>query len=395
MRLLNVNGTFQSVAYVPEGLRFQLACEYHREMARVIEGLAARGPVRVLVMGGGGYSLPKYLAAYVPAARVDVVEIDPAVTRLARERFFLDECLERTGAEKDGRLRLVNDDAWAFVRAAEEPYDVIVNDAFSGNRPLGPLTSTEGAAVVRAHLAADGVYLANVRCACEGRRARVLREVADAFGSEFGQVGLCARVAGRAREARQQRAGGHERRGRDAGRGAGGAVAGARPLSAARLFSAARKPALRGNRVVLGKTFDADGPVGEKSIKLVAHNLTKRGVPTETSPFSPRPHKTCCPQPAGFVTREAPGWTRGGRLHKTTVLLARRRAPAADEKNLGTASRVRREASAQRALAADGRQHVARHRVQGAAADDGARRAPGLLARAPRGVGVLKAREHG
>ncbi len=189
VRLLNVNGTFQSVAYVPEGLRFQLACEYHREMARVIEGLAARGPVRVLVMGGGGYSLPKYLAAYVPAARVDVVEIDPAVTRLARERFFLDECLERTGAEKDGRLRLVNDDAWAFVRAAEEPYDVIVNDAFSGNRPLGPLTSTEGAAVVRAHLAADGVYLANVRCACEGRRARVLREVADAFGSEFGQVG--------------------------------------------------------------------------------------------------------------------------------------------------------------------------------------------------------------
>ena len=189
VRLLNVNGTFQSVAYVPEGLRFQLACEYHREMARVIEGLAARGPVRVLVMGGGGYSLPKYLAAYVPAARVDVVEIDPAVTRLARERFFLDECLERTGAEKDGRLRLVTGDAWDFVRSAEEPYDVIVNDAFSGNRPLGPLTSDEGARTVRGHLAADGVYLANVRCACEGRRAGALDDVANAFGHEFDHVG--------------------------------------------------------------------------------------------------------------------------------------------------------------------------------------------------------------
>ena len=41
VRLLNVNGTFQSGCYVPEDLRFQLACEYHREMARVIEGLAA------------------------------------------------------------------------------------------------------------------------------------------------------------------------------------------------------------------------------------------------------------------------------------------------------------------------------------------------------------------
>ncbi len=195
VRLLNVNGTFQSGCYVPEDLRFELACEYHREMARVIERLvrtrsaSAERPLRVLVMGGGGYSLPKYLAAYVPAARVDVVEIDPAITQIAREFFFLDECLEKTGAEKDGRLRLVNDDAWAHVRAVAEPYDVIVNDAFSGNRPLGPLTTEEGARTIREHLAEDGVYLANVRCAREGRRARVLREVEEAFGREFAHVG--------------------------------------------------------------------------------------------------------------------------------------------------------------------------------------------------------------
>lgn len=195
VRLLNVNGTFQSGCYVPENLRFELACEYHREMARVIEGLvSARGvsrerPLRVMVMGGGGYSLPKYLAAYVPAARVDVVEIDPAITQIAREFFFLDECLEKTGAERDGRLRLVTGDAWAHVRAAAEPYDVIVNDAFSGNRPLGPLTTEEGARTIREHLAEGGVYLANVRCAREGRRARVLREVEEAFGREFAHVG--------------------------------------------------------------------------------------------------------------------------------------------------------------------------------------------------------------
>ena len=188
VRLLNVNGTYQSACYVPEGLRFELACEYHREMARLIEDLGR--PVRVLVMGGGGYSLPKYLAAHVPQARVDVVEVDPAIIQIARELFFLDECLEKTGAEKNGRLRLVNDDAWGFVRAAEEPYDVIVNDAFSGNRPLGPLTSEEGARVVREHLAAGGVYLANVRCACEGRRARVLDGVVAAFGHEFAHVGI-------------------------------------------------------------------------------------------------------------------------------------------------------------------------------------------------------------
>ncbi len=194
VRLLNVNGTFQSVSYVPRELRFELACEYHRAMAAVIEGLVrARGrsvarPLRVMVMGGGGYSLPKYLAAHVPAVRVDVVEVDPAITALARERFFLDECLQETGAEKDGRLRLVNDDAWGFLRAADEPYDVIVNDAFSGKRPLGPLATDEGARVVREHLAEGGVYLANVRCACEGRGARTLREVEAAFGRVLARV---------------------------------------------------------------------------------------------------------------------------------------------------------------------------------------------------------------
>ena len=190
VRLINVNGTFQSVCYLPQGLHFELACLYHREMADVIDRMAREAArddhsLRVLIMGGGGYSLPKYLAAYVPNAHVKVVEVDPAMTRIAREQFFLDECLERTGAEKDGRLVLVNDDAWGYLKRQDEPYDVIVNDAFSGKRPLGPMKTDEGARVVRAHLADGGCYLANVRSACEGRRAATLREVKDAFGREF------------------------------------------------------------------------------------------------------------------------------------------------------------------------------------------------------------------
>ena len=190
VRLINVNGTFQSVSYVPEDLRFELACEYHREMARVIEeradaaaGLGRR--LRVLVMGGGGCSLPKYLAAYVPNAQVEVVEIDPAMVRIARERFFLDECLQKTGAEKDGRFKIVVGDAWARLKEAREPYDVIVNEVFGGKRPLGPMETEEGARVVRAHLARGGVYLADVRCAMQGRKSAPLREVEAAFGREF------------------------------------------------------------------------------------------------------------------------------------------------------------------------------------------------------------------
>ena len=193
VRLINVNGTFQSVSYVPEDLRFELACEYHREMARRIEALAAeRGArnasgerLRVLIMGGGGCSLPKYLAAYVPEAEVEVLEIDPAMAKIAREQFWLDECLQKTGAEQEGRFSLVIADAWAHLKAATEPYDVIINEAFGGKRPLGPMETNEGARVVREHLSVGGIYLADVRCPMEGRRSAPLREVKESFGRVF------------------------------------------------------------------------------------------------------------------------------------------------------------------------------------------------------------------
>lgn len=86
VRLLNVNGTFQSVCYLPDDLHFELACVYHRTMAEVCYDLP--DATSALVIGGGGYSLPKWLVAHRPKLHVDAVEIDPRVTVIARERFF-------------------------------------------------------------------------------------------------------------------------------------------------------------------------------------------------------------------------------------------------------------------------------------------------------------------
>ncbi|HJW94926.1 MAG TPA: fused MFS/spermidine synthase, partial [Thermoanaerobaculia bacterium] len=40
---------------------------------------------RLLFLGGGGYTLPRYIEASCPTCAIDVVEIDPAVTRVANE----------------------------------------------------------------------------------------------------------------------------------------------------------------------------------------------------------------------------------------------------------------------------------------------------------------------
>lgn len=44
-------------------------------------------PQRILIVGLGGGTLPSALAALLPQAEIDVVEIDPAVVRVAREYF--------------------------------------------------------------------------------------------------------------------------------------------------------------------------------------------------------------------------------------------------------------------------------------------------------------------
>ena len=182
VRLLNVDGTFQSAAYATEPLWSELVCVYHREMVRVVDAMAdAR---EVLVIGGGGYALPTHLVTHTRRMRVTVVEIDPEMTSLARERFYLARAEELAGE----RLELVCADGWEWLRTSGRHFDVIVNDAFMGSRPLGALSTAEGARLVARHLSERGVYLANVRCPLEGFRARPLREVRDAFARAFTMV---------------------------------------------------------------------------------------------------------------------------------------------------------------------------------------------------------------
>lgn len=182
VRLLNVNGTFQSASYLSDELWSELVCEYHRTMVAEIDGMGrARS---VLVIGGGGYSLPKYLVTHTQRMTVTAVEIDPRITQIARERFFLDRAEELS----DGRLELVNAGGWEYLRESGRSFDVIVNDAFSGSKPLGSLSNSEGAALIRAHLSDRGLYLANVRSPLIGRKAKALEQVKEAFQRDFSRV---------------------------------------------------------------------------------------------------------------------------------------------------------------------------------------------------------------
>jgi tetratricopeptide (TPR) repeat protein len=114
------------------------------------------------VIGGGGYVFPRYLKTVWPTSAVDVVEIDPGVTRAARAAFGLDD---RAG------LRTINLDARNYVDQLlrQEPaggspqqYDFIYEDAINDYSVPFQLVTQEFNEKIARLLTDDGLYLVNL-----------------------------------------------------------------------------------------------------------------------------------------------------------------------------------------------------------------------------------------
>ena len=131
-----------------------LAYSYLRVFEDLIRWKAANGrPLHLLFLGGGGYTLPRCIAQTLPAATIDVVEIDPGVTRTAYEYL---------GLRPEDRLRSTNADARWFLMRSKERYDIIFGDAFNDISIPYHLTTREFIQLQREHLQPGGLMAANV-----------------------------------------------------------------------------------------------------------------------------------------------------------------------------------------------------------------------------------------
>lgn len=111
-------------------------------------------PVRTLHLGGGGFTMPRWIAANRPGSASTVLELDPSVVELAREELGL-----RTGSG----LRVRTGDA--RVNIAGEPtgtYDFVIGDAFGGRSVPWHLTTRQFVEQIDRVLSPDGMYLANI-----------------------------------------------------------------------------------------------------------------------------------------------------------------------------------------------------------------------------------------
>ena len=117
--------------------------------------LAPAPPRDVLVIGLGGGTLPAALVRVLPEARIEVVEIDPAILRVARTWF---------GFQPDPRITVTIQDARVFVKRAQKAqrkYDLVLLDAFDHQYIPEHLLTREYLAEVRSILRPGAVLGAN------------------------------------------------------------------------------------------------------------------------------------------------------------------------------------------------------------------------------------------
>jgi len=106
-------------------LQFSSIDEYRYHEALVHPAMA--GPHRrVLVLGGGDGLALREVLRYPDVDEVTLVELDPAVLRLARQDHRLTRLNERSLA--DPRVVVVEADAFAWVRTSPAPFDVVIAD---------------------------------------------------------------------------------------------------------------------------------------------------------------------------------------------------------------------------------------------------------------------------
>jgi spermidine synthase len=132
-----------------------LEFEYVRRMAAAVDLLAPAGePLRVLHLGGGALTLPRYVAATRPGSAQRVVEIDGALVEFVRRALPWD---------RSARIRVrVGDAREALAGMHDAGYDVVVVDVFAGSRTPAHLGTVQFVREVARVLAPAGWLIANV-----------------------------------------------------------------------------------------------------------------------------------------------------------------------------------------------------------------------------------------
>ncbi len=152
-RLLRLNSARHSYVDLADPRHLEFA--YTQWLGAVVATLAPPGaPVRTLHIGGGGFTMPRYVAATRPGSFNRVLELDGELVALDRAEL---------GVTPSPDLDVIVDDArMSLARQPDQSFDLVIGDAFGHLAVPWHLTTKEFLEDVRRVLVPGGLYALNV-----------------------------------------------------------------------------------------------------------------------------------------------------------------------------------------------------------------------------------------
>lgn len=183
IRHLNIDSGYESATFVDEKQKYDLVYEYTKYYDWMFS--SDKEIKNTLMIGGAGYSYPKYYINKYPSRSMDVVEIDGEITNIAKKYFYLDELIEEHNLDENNRLNLITADGRTYLNNNTKKYDAILNDAFSGSSPAETLTTVEAVSAIKNSLTENGLYLTNIISSLEGENSKFIKSEVKTLKEKF------------------------------------------------------------------------------------------------------------------------------------------------------------------------------------------------------------------
>ena len=145
-----------------------------------LAGLIAQTPAkqRILMLGGGTFTLPQQIAHRYPHSHIDVVEIDPKLVEVAREHFYYRD---------PSNVTLTFTDARTYVNQTKQRYDIVVVDVYGNTDiPFTFMTREYGDALRRV-VQPGGVVMVNMIAGEQGGCQELLSTLEAPYRYNFSQ----------------------------------------------------------------------------------------------------------------------------------------------------------------------------------------------------------------
>ena len=180
VRILQLDTLLHSAVDLDDDAK--LIFEYTQSIGTAIDAQFPPGQaIRGLHVGGGGFTIPRYIRKVRPGSYNLVIERDAEVIMLDRRKLGLVTDENLVARAQDGRI--------AMRLAPASSYDLVVGDAFGGEAVPWHLATREFTALARKALRPNGIYALNV---IDGAPAKFAKAEVATVAAVFPHVAVVA-----------------------------------------------------------------------------------------------------------------------------------------------------------------------------------------------------------